>query len=61
MKKIYRTKEDAKIACVCTGIGNHFKVDPIIIRLIFLFALLIGGGGLVLYIIAWIIIPLKEH
>ena len=61
MIKIYRTKEDAKIAGVCTGIGNHFKVDPIIIRLIFLFALLIGGGGLVLYIIAWIIIPLKEH
>ena len=47
---------------VCVGIGDYFEIDPVIIRLIFLMALFVGGGLLV-YIIAWIIVPKQvfEH
>ena len=59
MKRMYRSKENKKIAGICTGIGDYFDIDPIIIRLLFLVALFLGGG-LIVYIIAWIIIPYKK-
>ena len=59
MKRLHRNKKDAKIAGICAGIGDYFDIDPVIIRLLFLLALFLGGG-LIVYIIAWIIIPVKE-
>ena len=59
MKKLYRNETDGKIAGICSGIGDYFEIDPVIIRLIFLLALFLGPG-LIVYIIGWIIIPLKD-
>ena len=59
MKKLYRNNVDSKIAGVCSGIGDYFEIDPIIIRLLFLLGLFLGGGFIV-YIIGWIIIPIKD-
>ena len=59
MKKLYRSKTDCKIAGICSGIGDYFEIDPVIIRLIFLLALFLGPG-LIVYIIGWIIIPLND-
>ena len=59
MKKLYRNKTEYKIAGVCSGMGDYFEIDPVIIRLLFLLALFLGAG-LFVYIIAWIIIPIKE-
>ena len=58
-KKLYRNNTDSKIAGICSGIGDYFEIDPVIIRLVFLLGLFLGGGLLV-YIIGWIIIPHKE-
>ena len=60
MKKLYRKKTDSKIAGICLGIGDYFKIDPVVIRLLFLLGVFLGGGGLIVYIIGWIIIPLKD-
>ena len=59
MKKLYRNKTDSKIAGICSGIADYFEIDPVIIRLLFLLGLFMGGG-LIVYIIGWIIIPLKD-
>ena len=59
MKKLYRNKTDCKIAGICLGIGEYFNIDPVIIRLVFLLGLFLGGG-LIVYVIGWIIIPLKD-
>tara|TARA_B100000131_G_C17600708_1_gene403389 strand:+ start:276 stop:455 length:180 start_codon:yes stop_codon:yes gene_type:complete len=59
MKRLYRSKKNKKIAGICIGIGDYFDIDPIIVRLLFLVALFLGGG-LIVYLIAWIIIPYKE-
>ena len=59
MKKLYRNKTDYKIAGICSGIGDYLDIDPVIIRLLFIFGLLLGGG-LIVYIIGWIIIPIKD-
>lgn len=56
-KKLYRSREDKVIAGVCGGIGTYFSIDPTVIRLLWLFALLVGGSGFLIYVILWIIIP----
>jgi phage shock protein C len=59
MKKLYRSRKDSKIAGVCGGIAEYFNVDPTIIRLLAVLTIFFGGGGVVAYIIAWLIIPLE--
>jgi len=56
-KKLYRSKKNKRIAGVCGGIAEYFDIDPIIVRLITLILVLSAGGGLVAYIIAWIVVP----
>jgi phage shock protein C len=59
MNKLYRSKRNRIIAGVCGGIGEYFKIDPTLIRLLWLLISILSGGagGLFAYIIAWIIIP----
>ena len=59
MKKLYRNKKECKIAGICSGIGDYFEIDPVIVRLVFLLGLFLGGG-LIVYIIGWIIIPVID-
>jgi phage shock protein C len=58
MNKLYRSKSNKMIAGVCGGIGEYFKIDPTLVRLLWLLiSLMSAGGGVVAYIIAWIIVP----
>lgn len=59
MERLYRSRTDKKIAGVCGGLAKYFDIDPVIVRLLWLFFVLLGGSGIILYIIAWIIIPLE--
>jgi len=59
-KRLYRDEDDNVIAGVCSGLGNYFGIDPVLVRLAFLIAIIIGGFGTILYIILWIIIPKAE-
>lgn len=58
-KKLYRSNEDKKIAGVCGGIAEYLNVDSTIVRLICLLMILGYGAGLLAYIIAAIIMPVK--
>ena len=57
IKRLYRSKTNRVIGGVCGGIGEYFGIDPTIIRLIWVILALMGGAGIIAYIIAWIIIP----
>jgi phage shock protein C len=59
-KRLMRVQKDRKIAGVCTGFGDYFNVDPVIFRLVFLGLVVAGGAGILIYLIAWIIMPLDE-
>jgi len=48
---------DRKIAGVCAGFSEYFDVDVTIVRVVWLIVALFGGGGVLAYIIAWIVIP----
>jgi len=56
-KRLYRSVSDRKIAGVCAGIADYFEIDPTLVRLLAIAFLLVGGGGFLAYIIAWIIVP----
>ncbi len=57
MKKLYRSNTDIKLCGVCGGFAEYFDLDPTIIRLIFIFLTLFGGGGLLIYLICAVVIP----
>ena len=53
-------KADAKIFGVCGGLAKYFDLDPTIVRAIFLFALVVFGSGLLLYLILAIVMPKEK-
>ena len=57
MKKLYRSNTNRKLCGVCGGLAEHFDIDPTIIRLIFIFLTLFGGGGVLIYLICALVIP----
>lgn len=56
-KKLYKSATDRKIAGVCGGIAEYFNVDATLIRLAWVLFSLLGGSGLLAYIIAALIMP----
>ena len=56
-KKLYRSDENKMLAGVCGGIAEYFGVDATLIRLAWVVFSLLGGSGLLAYILAAIIIP----
>ncbi|MBP8976471.1 MAG: PspC domain-containing protein [Bacteroidetes bacterium] len=61
VKRLYRIRNDKKIAGVCAGIAEYFDVDPTIVRLITVVLALITGifPFVIGYLIAWWIVPEK--
>jgi phage shock protein C len=56
-KKLHRSQTDKIIAGTAGGIGEYFEVDPTIVRLIFVLITVLGGSGVLLYLILWVLIP----
>lgn len=56
-KKLYRPKNDRIIAGVCAGVAKYFNIDPTIARVLWALLVLLGGTGLLAYLICWILIP----
>jgi phage shock protein PspC (stress-responsive transcriptional regulator) len=56
-KKLYRSRKNRMIAGICGGLAEYMDVDPIIVRLITLMLVLSAGGGLIAYIVAWLVVP----
>ena len=56
-KKLYKSRDNRMISGVCAGIAEYFNMDPTIIRLAWVLFSLLGGSGVLGYIIAAIVIP----
>lgn len=55
-RRLYRSRSNAMVGGVAAGIAEYFDLDPTLIRLVWVL-LLFTGTGLLLYLIAWIVIP----
>lgn len=56
-KRLYRSRTDRKIAGVCGGIAEYFKLDPTLVRLLWVIFALSGGTGVIAYVAAWLLVP----
>lgn len=60
-KRLYRSRDERKLAGVCGGIAEYFNIDPTLVRLGWVIAIFCAGGGILAYLIAMIIIPEKKN
>ncbi len=60
-RKIYRSRQDRMLFGVCGGLGAYFSVDPTVVRLLFLLAALLGGHGLLAYLIIALVVPIEPE
>lgn len=60
MRRIYKIEEGKKVCGVCGGIAEYFDIDPTLIRVIWLMALLCAGTGGIAYLVCAICFPKKS-
>ncbi len=56
-KKLYKSRKDKQLCGVCSGIAEYFSLDATIVRLALVAFCLLGGSGILAYIICAIVIP----
>ncbi|WP_238626279.1 PspC domain-containing protein [Aggregatilinea lenta] len=56
-KRLYRSRDERMFAGVCGGVAEYLEVDPTIVRLVFVALTLLGGPGLIVYIVLMLIVP----
>ena len=54
---LHRSVTDARVAGVCGGIAERYRIDPLLVRLAAVIIALSSGVGLVLYGAAWLLLP----
>lgn len=59
-KKLHKIEEGKKIAGVCTGLADFTGIDVTLIRLALVLFCLVGGSGIVVYLIAALIMPADD-
>lgn len=55
--RMYRDPDKRIIAGVCSGVGAYWRLEPWIVRVIFILLALPGGLGILVYIVLWIVLP----
>ena len=58
--ELRRSADDRLIAGIAGGLGDFFRIDPVIVRVGFIVLALFGGVGPVLYLVSWLIVPLGD-
>ena len=56
-----RRSQHKLVAGVASGLGDHFHIDPNLVRLAFVVLTLAGGAGLVLYAAGWLFLPTQAE
>jgi phage shock protein C len=56
-RRFYRSQTNKVIAGVCGGLGEYLNVDTTIIRLLWILLTIMGGSGIIVYILAYFIVP----
>jgi phage shock protein C len=56
-RRLYRSRTNRKLAGVCGGLAQYFNTDPTLIRVLFVVFALLGGPGLLTYLVLWIVVP----
>jgi phage shock protein PspC (stress-responsive transcriptional regulator) len=55
--RLFRDENHKLIGGVCAGLANHFGVDLLVVRVLFVLFTLAFGFGIIVYLILWVAIP----
>ena len=55
-KKLYKSRVSRKLAGVCGGLAEFFGIDVTLVRVAFVVLFLFGGGGVLIYLLAALIL-----
>jgi phage shock protein PspC (stress-responsive transcriptional regulator) len=58
-RRLFRDPDQRILGGVCGGLGVYFRIDPVILRLVFVI-LIFSGFGIPVYLVLWIITPLAQ-
>jgi len=56
-RRMYRDSSNRRVAGVCSGLAAYFKVDPILIRVLFIVFTIAYGAGILIYLVLWAGVP----
>ena len=56
-RRLYKSDENRMVEGVCGGIAEDFGIDPALVRVGWVLCCVLGGSGVLAYIIAAMIIP----
>lgn len=60
-KRLHRNEHDKVVAGVASGLAEYMQVDITIVRLLFVLStFFLAGGGLLVYIVIWIVAPINN-
>ncbi len=57
VKRLYKSRTERMIDGVCGGVAAYFNLDPTLVRIAWVLLTLMGGSGILLYIVAMIVMP----
>lgn len=58
-KRLYKSRTERMIDGVCGGLAEFFSLDVTLVRIAWVLLTLIGGSGILLYIVAMIVMPVN--
>ena len=57
LRRLRRSRSDRMIAGVAGGLARELRVDPVLVRVIFVALSFVAGAGLLIYLLAWLLVP----
>jgi phage shock protein C len=60
-KRLYRSEKDKMVAGVCGGLAEYFSIDPSLVRIFLVLITLLGGSGVLAYLIMWAVVPTESR
>lgn len=62
-KPLRRSRTDRMIAGVIGGLGRHYDIDPVKLRIVFVLVSLFSAAfpGIIVYLVLWFLIPLEDE
>lgn len=59
-RRLYRAENDKLLGGVCGGLANYLRLDPAVVRIIFVLITFGWGFGFLLYFILWMVLPTRS-
>lgn len=56
-KRLFRDTDNAMVAGVASGLAAYFGIDVLLVRILFVIGTIAWGGGILIYIVLWLLVP----